>query len=158
MLLLPLNVEMFWGGSKDFQCDVVVHVSGHSKISGSLWAKRKAKVTQSPYSQGLQASISECTTHQALKQNSTQSFCSSGQLWTGNCGCNSEAHKSCTPKGWKNFALCDESRFLLQHFQTQIRTEFCVNNMKKRILSVLKFWGGGVVMFFWYTLGPNNFL
>lgn len=24
------------GGSKDFQCDVVVHVSGHSKISGSL--------------------------------------------------------------------------------------------------------------------------
>lgn len=58
--------------------------------------------------------------------------------------------KAVHQKGEKNFALCDESRFLLQHFRTQIRTECGVNNMKKRILSalikVLGWWCSNVLL------------
>ncbi len=97
---------------------------------------RKATVTQinTCYNQGMQNTISECTTHQTLKQ---MGYSSRRQHRVPLLSAKNrkrrlqftQAHQNWTIEDWKNIAWSDdESRFLLRH--SDVGSEFGVKNMK----------------------------
>ncbi len=127
---------------------------------------RKATVTQitTRYNQGMQNTISECTTRRTLKQMGYSSrrphlvplLPAKNRKWRLQF---TQAHHNWTREDWKNVAWSDESRFLLRHSDGRVRTRrkehesmdpFC-------LVSTVQTCGGGVMVwgiFSWHTLGP----
>ncbi len=127
---------------------------------------RKAIVTQitTHYNQGMQNTISECTTCRTLKQMryssrrphrvpllSEQNRKRRLQF--------AQTHQNWTIEDWKNVAWSDESRFLLRHSEGRVKIwpkeyesmdPFC-------LVSTVQAGGGGVMVweiFSLHTLGP----
>ncbi len=96
---------------------------------------RKATVTQiiTRYNQGMQNTISECTTRRTLKQMGSSSRrphqvpLLSAKNWKQRLQF-TQTHQNWTIEDWKNVAWSDESRFLLRH--SDVGSEFSIKNMK----------------------------
>ena len=93
-----------------------------------IWYDRKATVTQitTRYNQGMQNTISECTTRWTLKQMgcSTKRKHRVPLLSAKNRKLRlqfAQAHQNWTIEDWKNVAWSDESRFQLQHSDGRVR-------------------------------------
>ncbi len=101
---------------------------GQRRMTRLVWADRKATVTQiTPhYNQGMQKSISECMTHQTLKQMSYSSRRAHRVplLTAKNRKPRHKLAKNWTIEDWKKVACSHESQFLLQHseFGTNIES------------------------------------
>ncbi len=75
------------------------------------------------------------------------------------CQCvSAQAHQNWTTEDWKNFALSDESRFLLRHSDGSIRI-WCKEHESMDpscLVSTVQAGGGGLLVwgiFSWHTLG-----
>ncbi len=89
---------------------------------------RKDTVTQrtTHYNQGMQKTISECTTHRTLKQMGYSSrrphqvplLSAKKRKWRLQFA---QAYQNWTIEYWKNVAWSDESRFLLRHSDGRVR-------------------------------------
>ncbi len=127
---------------------------------------RKATVTQitTRYNQGMQNTISECTTRRTLKQMGYSSRRphrvpllsaknrKQRQQFT-------HAHQKWTIEDWKNIAWSDESRFLLRHLDGRVRMRRKEHESMDPscLVSTVQAAGGGVTVwgiFSWHTLGP----
>ncbi len=126
---------------------------------------RKATVTQinTCYNQGMQNTISECTTHQTLKQ---MGYSSRRQHRVPLLSAKNrkrrlqftQAHQNWTIEDWKNIAWSDdESRFLLRHSDGRVRIWRKEHeSMDPSCLDSTVQAGGGVMVwgiFSWHTLG-----
>ncbi len=126
---------------------------------------RKATVTQitTRYNQGMQNTISECTTRRTLKQ---MGYSSRRPLRVPLLSAKNrkrriqfaQAHQNWTIEDWKNVAWSDESRFLLRYSDGRVRI-WCKEHKTwiHPALSQVEAGGGGVMVwgiFSWHTLGP----
>ncbi len=110
---------------------------------------RKATVTQitTRYNQGMQNTISECTTRRTLKQMGYSSR---------------RPHRVLSAKNRKRrlrFAQADESQFLLQHSDIRVRIwrKKHESMHPSCLVSTVQAGAGGVMVwgiFSWHTLGP----
>ncbi len=127
--------------------------------------ERKATVTQitTHYNQGMQTTISECTTRRTLKQMgySSRRPHLAPLLSAKNRKVQfPQAHQNRTIEDWKNVVWSDESRFLLQHSDGRIRIWRKEHESMDPscLVSTVQAGGGGVIMvwgiFSWHTLGP----
>ncbi len=115
------------------------------------------------YNQGMQNTISECTTHRTLKQMGYSSRRPHRvPLLSAKSGKRrlqfAQAHQNWTIEDWKNVAWSDESQFLLQHSDGRVRI-WCKEHesMDPSCLISTVQAGGGVMVwgiFSWHTLGP----
>uniref|UniRef100_A0A9J8APT3 Transposase Tc1-like domain-containing protein n=1 Tax=Cyprinus carpio carpio TaxID=630221 RepID=A0A9J8APT3_CYPCA len=127
----------------------------------------KATVTQitTRYNQGMQNTISECTTRQTLKQ---MGYSSRRPHRVPLLSAKSrkrrlqfvQAHQNGTIEDWKNVAWSNESRFLLRHSDGRVRIwrKEHENMDPSCLVSTVQAGGGGGVMVWgiisWHTLGP----
>ncbi len=127
---------------------------------------RKATVTQitTRYNQGMQNTISECTTHRTLKQMGSGRkrphreplLSAKNRKWRLQF---TQSYQNWTIEDWKNFAWSDESRFLLQHSDGRVRI-WCKEHESMDpscLVSTVQAAVGGVMVwgiFSWHTLGP----
>ncbi len=126
---------------------------------------RKATVTQitTRYNQGMQNTISECTTRRTLKQ---MSYSSRRPHRVPLMSAKNrkqrlqftQAHQSWTIEDWKNVALSVVSRFLLQHSDGRVRIWRKEHESMDPccLVSTVQAGGGGVMVwgiFSWHTLG-----
>ncbi len=126
---------------------------------------RKATVTQitTHYNQGMQNTISECTTHRTLKQMDSSSRrphrvpLRSDKNSTRRIQF-TQAHQNWTIEDWKNVVWSDESRFLLRH-SDGVRI-WCKEHESMDLsccVSLVQAGAGGVMVweiFSWHTLSP----
>ncbi len=126
---------------------------------------RMATVTQitTRYNQGMQNTISECTTHRTLKQMGCRR-----SHWVPLLSAKNrkrrlqfaQAHQNWTIENWKNVAWSDESWFLLWHSDGRVRIWRKEHESMDPscLVSTVQAGGGGGVMlwgiFSWHTLGP----
>ncbi len=146
----------------------LVNVRGQRRMDRLVRDDRKATVTQitTRYHQGMQNTISECTTRRTLKQ---MGYSSRRPHWVPLMSANNrkrrlqftQAHQSWTIEDWKNVALSVVSRFLLQHSDGRVRIwrkEHESMDASCLVSTVQAAGGGGGVMvwgiFSWHTLGP----
>ncbi len=127
---------------------------------------RTTTVTQitTRYNQGMQNTISEHTTHRTLKQMGYSSrrphrvLLLSAKNRTRRIQFTQD-HQNWTIVDWKNVALSDESRFLLQHSDGRVRI-WCKEHERMDpscLISTVQAGGGGVMVwgiFSWHILGP----
>ncbi len=102
---------------------------------------RKATVTQitTRYNQGMQNTISECTTQ--LPGNGEKPF--------------AQAHQNLTIEDWKIVAWSNESRFLLRHSDGSVRIWHKEHeSMDPSCLNGSGWWCNSVGDTSWHTLGP----
>ncbi len=121
-----------------------------SEVRGE-WADRKATVTQitTRYNQGMQNTISECTTCRTLKQ---MDYSSRRPHRVPLLSAKNrkrrlrfaQAHQNWTTEDCKNVAWSDESWFLLQHSENRVRIG--IKNMKAWIHPALSQQFGLVVV------------
>ncbi len=110
-------------------------VRGQRRMGRLVRDDRKATVTQiiTRYNQGMQNTISECTTRRTLKQMGSSSRrphqvpLLSAKNWKQRLQF-TQTHQNWTIEDWKNVTWSDESRFLLLH--SDVGSEFSVKNMK----------------------------
>ncbi len=126
---------------------------------------RKATVTQitTRYNQGIQKTISKCTTHRNLKQMGYSSRRLHRVLLPSAKNRKrriqfTQAHQNWTIEDWKNVAWSDESRFLLRHSDGRVRIWHKEHESMDPscIVSMVQAGGGGVMVwgiFSWHTLG-----
>ncbi len=124
---------------------------------------RKSTVTQitTRYNQGMQNTISECTTRRTLKQMdySSRRPHRVPLLSAKNRKQFTQALQNWTIVDWKNVAWSDESRFLLRHSDVRVRI-LCKEHESTDpscLFSTVQAGGGGVMVwgiFYWHTLGP----
>ncbi len=128
---------------------------------------RKATVTQinTRYNQGMQNTISECTTRRTLKQ---MNYSSRRPHRVPLLSAKNrkrrlqfaQAHQNWTIEDWKNVAWSDESWFLLGHSDGRVRIWRKEHESMDPscLVSPVQAGGGGGVMvweiFSWHTLGP----
>ncbi len=100
----------------------LVDVRGQRRMGRLVRDDRKATVTQTTtrYNQGMQNTISEHTTRRTLKQMNYSSRRPHRVPLLSDKN-RKQALQSCTIEDWKNVAWSDESRFLLQHSDDQVR-------------------------------------
>ncbi len=128
---------------------------------------RKATVTQitTRYNQGMQTTISECTTRRTLKQMGYSSRRPDRVLLLSAKNRKlrlqfTQGHQNWTIKDWKNVVWSDESRFLLQHSdgRDRIWRKEHESMDPSCLVSTVQAGGGGVIMvwmiFSWRNLGP----
>ncbi len=126
---------------------------------------RKATVTQitTRYNQGMQNTISECTTRRTLKQMGYSSRRPHRVLFLSAKNRTrrlqfTQAHQNWTIQDWKNVAWSDESWFLLQHSDSRVRIWRKEHeSMDPSCLVSTVQAGGGVMVweiFSWHTLYP----
>ncbi len=127
---------------------------------------RKATVTQitTYYNQGMQNTISECTTRRTLKK---MGYSSRRPHRVPPLSAKNrkrrlqfaQAHQNWTIEYWENVAWSDESRFLLRHSDGRVRILQKVHESMDPscLISTVQAAGGGVMVwriFSWHTLGP----
>ncbi len=144
----------------------LVDVRGQRRLDRLIRDDRKATVTQitTRYNQGMQNTISECTTHRTLKQMgySSRKPHRVPLLSAKNRKRRlqfTQAHQSWTIEDWKNVAWSDESRFLLQHSDGRVRIWRKIQESMDPscLVSIVQAGGGGVMVwgiFSWHTLVP----
>ncbi len=111
----------------------LVDVRGQRRMGRLVRDDRKATVTQitTRYNQGIQNTISECTTRRTLNQMGYRRPHRVPLLSAKNRKRRlrfAQAHQNWTKEDWKNVAWSDESRYLLRH--SDVGSEFDVKNMK----------------------------
>ncbi len=125
---------------------------------------RKATVTQitTRYNQGMQNTISECTTRWTLKQ---MGYSSRRPHRVPLLSAKNrkrriqftQAHQDWTIEDWKNVAWSDESLFLLQHSDVRVRIWCKEHESMDPSCLVSTVQAGGVMVwgiFSWHTFGP----
>ncbi len=127
---------------------------------------RKATITQitTRYKQGMQNTISECTTRRTLKQMGYSSRRPHRVPLLSDKNRKqrlkfAQAHQNWTIEDWKNVALSDESRFLLRHSDGRVRIWRKEHESMDPscLVSTVQAGGGGLMMwgiFSWHNLGP----
>ncbi len=106
----------------------LVDVRGQRRMGRLVRDDRIATVTQitTRYNQGMQNTISECTTHRTLKQMGYSSRRPHRVTLLSAKNRKrrlqfAQAHQNWTIEDWKNVAWSDESRFLLRHSDGRVR-------------------------------------
>ncbi len=142
-----------------------IYTHSPATLLGTL-VQFKATVTQitTCYNQGMQNTISECTTRGTLKQmgSSSRRPHRVPLLSAKNRKRRlkfAQAHQNWTIEDWKNVAWSDESRFLLRHSDGRVRIWRKVHESidPSCLVSTVQAAGGGVMVwgiFSWHTLGP----
>ncbi len=126
---------------------------------------RKATVTQitTHYNQGMQNTISECTTHWTLKQMSSSSRRPHRVLLLSAKNRKlrlqfTQAHQNWTIEDWKKVAWSNGSLFLLRHSDDRVRIWHKEHESMDPscLVSMVQAAGGVMVwgIFSWHTLGP----
>ncbi len=141
----------------------LVNVRGQGRMGRLIREDRKATVTQitTRYTQGMQNTISERTTHWTLKQMNYSSRrphrvpLLSAKNRTRRLQF-TQAQLNWTIEDWKNVAWSDESRFLLQHSDSRVRIWRKEHESMdpSRLVSTVQAGGGGVMVwgiFSWHT-------
>ncbi len=106
----------------------LVDVRGQRRMGRLVRDYRIATVTKitTRYNQGMQNTISECTTHRTLKQMGYSSRRPHRVTLLSAKNRKrrlqfAQAHQNWTIEDWKNVAWSDESRFLLRHSDGRVR-------------------------------------
>ncbi len=130
----------------------LVDVRGQRRMGRLVRDDRKATVTQitTHYNQGMQNTISECTTRQTLKQIGNSSrrphrvplLSAKNRKWRLQFA---QAHQNWTIEDWINVALSDESRFLLQHSEKNMKA-WIHPALSQRFRLVVVYWCGGYIL------------
>ncbi len=140
----------------------LVDVRGQKRMGRLVRDDRKATVTQiiTRYKQGMQNTISECTTRRTLKQ---VGYSSRRPHRVPLLSAKNrkqrlqfiQAHQNWTIEDWKNVSWSDESRFLLQHsdFRVRIWRKEHENMDPSCLVSTVQA-GGGVGDIFLAHFGP----
>ncbi len=140
----------------------LVDIRGQRIIGRLVRDDRKATVTQitTRYNQGMQDTISECTTRRTLKQ---MGYSSRRPHWVPLLSAKNrkrrlqftQAHQNWTIKDWKNVAWSDESRILLQHSDGRVRIWHKEHEGMDPscLVSTVQAGGGGVIMVWEIFLG-----
>ncbi len=157
---------------ENIQCDSCVDenallICQRSEENGqTVRDDRKATVTQitTLYSQGMQKTISKCTTCRTLKQMSNSSRRPHRVPLLSAKNRNrrlqfAQARQNWTIEDWKNVAWSDKSQFLLRHSDGRVRMWRKEHESMDPscLVSMVQAGGGGVMfwgIFSWQTLGP----
>ncbi len=140
----------------------LVDIRGQRIIGRLVRDERKATVTQitTRYIQGMQDTISECTTRRTLKQMGYSSRRPDRVplLSAKNRKRRlqfAQAHQNWTIKDWKNVAWSDESRILLRHSDGRVRIWHKEHESMDPscLVSTVQAGGGGVIMVWEIFLG-----
>ncbi len=144
----------------------LVDIRGQRRMGRLVRDDRKAKVTKiiTRYNQGMQNTISECTTRRTLKQMGCSSRRPHRVLLLSAKNRKqrlqfAQAHQNWRIEYWKNVAWSDESRFLLQHSDGRVRI-WCEEHESMDpscLVSTVQTASGGLMVwgiFSWHTLGP----
>ncbi len=141
-------------------------VRGQTRMGRLVRDDRKATVTQitTRYNQGIQHTISECTTRRTLKQMGYSSRPHRVPLLSAKNRKRrlkfTQAHQNWTIEDCKNVAWSDESQFLLRNSDGRVRiwrTEHESMDPSCLVSTVQAGGGGGVMVWeisSWHTLGP----
>ncbi len=143
----------------------LVDVRGRRRMGRLVRDDRKATVTQiiTRYNQGMQNTISECTTHWTMKH---MGYSSRRPHRVPLLSAKNrkrrlqfaQAHRNWTIEDWKNVAWSDESLFLLRHSDGRVRIWHKEHESMDPscLVSTFQAAGGGVIVwgiFSWHTLG-----